>query len=166
MECASGLYYYDTKNQEICDKVEVTEVENRYKTPVNDDSMLQTVKENRGFLTRQDILDADKSRNYQALLRWPSTSTFISYASKNLMRNCYITVYDIIEAEQIYGTPTLLSKGKTKRKQTNKHSNITRIHLTLPISNRHRDLNMFMNISYVNRMVFRLSKSGKMNFYQ
>ena len=25
-ECASGIYYYDTVNPEMCDKVEVTEV--------------------------------------------------------------------------------------------------------------------------------------------
>ena len=48
-ECALGLYYYDTVNPEICDKVELNEVENKYKTPVNDYSRLQTVKNNKCF---------------------------------------------------------------------------------------------------------------------
>ena len=49
MECKSGLYYYDNEYLEICDKVEVTEVDNNDKTPVNDYSRLKTVKDNNIF---------------------------------------------------------------------------------------------------------------------
>ena len=70
----------------------MTEVENKYKTLVNDYLMLQTMKDNKVFLTRQDFVAADKSRCYLALLWWPFTSTFISYVSNNLMMNCDITV--------------------------------------------------------------------------
>ena len=40
----------------------MTEVENKYKTLVNDYLMLQTMKDNKVSLTRQDIVAADKSR--------------------------------------------------------------------------------------------------------
>ena len=43
-EYASGIYYYDNGNPEMCDKVYVTDVANKDKTPVNDYSMLHTVK--------------------------------------------------------------------------------------------------------------------------
>ena len=48
-------------------------------TPFNDYSMLKNVNENKEVLTIQEILSADKARNYQALLGWPYTSTFVSY---------------------------------------------------------------------------------------
>ena len=57
----------------------------------------------------------------------------------------------------------LLSKGKMKKKK-NKHSKITRIPLYLPIANSHKYLNMFMDILYVNGMVFCMSKTGKIIF--
>ena len=43
-KCELGLYYYDTANTYICDKVEVTEVEDKDRIPFNDESMLQNVK--------------------------------------------------------------------------------------------------------------------------
>ena len=62
----------------------MTEVENKYKTLVNDYLMLQTMKDNKVFLTRQDIVAVDKASNYQEILGCTSTSTLISYVSKNL----------------------------------------------------------------------------------
>ena len=72
--------------------------------------MLKTVKDNKKFLTRQDIVDADKARNYQTYLGWMYTSTFVSYVSKHLITNYGITVDDIKQTGQIYGTPTPLLK--------------------------------------------------------
>ena len=77
------------------------------------------------------------------------------------MTNFNIIVDQINQSEQIYGSPTPLSKGNMKRKSPNKHSKIMRIHLPLTISNINRDLNMDMYIFYVNGMVFCLSKIGK-----
>ena len=59
-----GLYHYKTENPWICDKVEVTDVDNKDKIPVNYFSMLQTVKEKKYLLTRRDIVAVDKSGNY------------------------------------------------------------------------------------------------------
>ena len=97
---------------------------------------------------------AYKARNYQALWGWPSTSTFISFAPKNLMTNCDITADNIKQAEHIYGTPTPLSKVKTKKKTPNKNYNTTRITFLLLIVNKRRYLKMCKGILYVNRMVF------------
>ena len=108
---------------------------------------------------------ADKARNYQALLGLPSISNFISYVSNNLMRDCDNTVDDIKQVEYIYGNPMPLSKLKMKKK-TNKQSKITRIPLPLSVANRHGYLNMYMDILYTNVMVFWMSITVKINFYQ
>ena len=69
------------------------------------------------------------------------------------MMDCDITVNDIKQANQIYGTTTPLSKGNKKRKKRNKHPNIMSIPFTLPIENRHRCLNMYMEIFYLNEVI-------------
>ena len=52
------------------------------------------MKENEDVFTRQEIVVVYKARNYQAILGWMSTSTIISYMSKNLIMNFYIAVND------------------------------------------------------------------------
>ena len=93
-EYASGPYYYDTVNPDICDKIEVSEVDNKDKPRLMIPWCFKLW--NRTVLfTRQEVLASDKARNYQALLRWPSTSTFLSYVSKYLTKKWNRTVDDI-----------------------------------------------------------------------
>ena len=60
MECDSGLYFYDTRNE-------------------NNKSILffsavQTVRENELFYTKFEIAEAKKAIWYQELIGWPSTT--------------------------------------------------------------------------------------------
>ena len=76
--------------------------------------MLNTVNNNKEYLTWQEIAGEDRSQKYQALLGWPSTSDLISYLPKNLIINCDIDVDYIKQAEKIYDAAMDILKGKFK----------------------------------------------------
>ena len=158
-ECASGLYYFDTDKSS--DEVAIV---NNTRSNVTEYTMLQTVKGNQEFLSKNEIARANKARRYQSLLYWPSTPAFISIVKDNLTNNCDITVDDIRRAEYIHGPAEPLLKGKMKRRHPDAHSKLTKVPLPLLVSKLHKDLIMYIDIFYVNGTPFFLSKTGKINF--
>ena len=53
-----------------------------------------------------------------------------------------------------------------RRKKPTVHSKIEKNTLPLPISERHKNLHIYMEIFYVNGLIFPHSKTGKFNFLQ
>jgi hypothetical protein len=150
-ECANGLYYYDTNNSD------------KPKPEVTNYSCLQTVKDNKEYFTRQEIKGAEAARTLQQEIGWPSTSTFKTIISKNLIQNSGITVDDIHRAEIIFGTPTPLLKGKMVRRLPIQNK-IEKIQLPIPIADRHKKINLYLDFFFVNGYAFLHSKSSKINF--
>ena len=107
--------------------------------------MLQNMNNNKEYVTWQKIEEADRAQYYQALLGLTSTSSFVYYVAKKLLISFDITVDGIKKFEQIYGTytPPLKVKMKWKTKFTLENHIIP---LPPPISQRHKDLNMYINI--------------------
>jgi hypothetical protein len=64
IECASGLYYYDPT------------VGNKNNDNITLYSFFSTVKANKKYFTHAELEGADKARNLQASLRWPTTEDF------------------------------------------------------------------------------------------
>ena len=60
LECDSGLYFYDTRNDNNKNIVSY--------------SAVQTVRENELFYTKSEIAKAKKAIRYQELIGWPSTT--------------------------------------------------------------------------------------------
>ena len=156
-ECASGLYFYDTVEDLAIVTKHISETVIGY-------SALQTTRENKQLYTKDEILRADKARKYQGLIAWPSTSTFKKYVSDNYINNCDVTVDDIERGILIYGEPLPLLKGKMKRISPRKHPKLTKRPLPFIIAETHRDLNLYVDIMYVNGLPFLISKSGKIIF--
>ena len=93
-----------------------------------------------------DIEGANRARIYQGLLGWPETSTFNKYVNNNLLINCSITVDDLSRAKHINGEATPIMQGKFWRKKQRVHSKIEKIPLPIPISERHKNLHLYMDI--------------------
>ena len=60
-ECESGLYFYDTEKKEN----NVEEINNINENEIIDYYSLQTVQENKNFLTKEEVARASKARRYQ-----------------------------------------------------------------------------------------------------
>ena len=82
-ECESGLYFYDTDKKEN----DVEEINNINESEIIDYSYLQTVQENKKFLTKEDIYIASKARRYQSILCWTSTTDYIKMVENNIITN-------------------------------------------------------------------------------
>ena len=91
-------------------------------------------------------------------------SSYVHFVNKNQIVNCDITTDDIMRAEEIYGTASAILKGKMKRISPTAHPDFTKVPLPLMVSQRHKHLNMFIDIFYVNKIPFFLSKTKKIIF--
>ena len=103
-ECGDGLYYFDTKNDNIT------------KDPFNKYSFLNTVAANKEHFHRLEIEGADKARILQQQLWWPSDEELKRILNHNLLINCDVTAADVERAKVIYGVLLLMLKGKMIRK--------------------------------------------------
>ena len=106
-----GLYYLDVSNPEIIPLT--TESGN------TDYSLLSNVNENMDEFTCEDIEGADRARDLEHILGWPSYKQLINALSKNMIINCLALSDDVIRAHEIYGKATAIMKGKMARKNTN-----------------------------------------------
>jgi hypothetical protein len=158
-ECRDGLYYFDTSfEQNNYYKPTITAYSDRVKP-----SLVQTVNSNKEFFTKSEIAKADAAPLLQSQIGWPSTQAFTKYVNNNLIINSGITGDDINRAQLIYGPPIPILKGKMKRiKPENK--NITRMPLPPPVLQHHRNLQLYIDFFFVNKMPFLHTKSSKINF--
>ena len=155
IEDARGLFYYDTKNAD----------KHIIKIPVNSYSFLsQTVESNKAKFTKAEILGADTSLSLQARCGWPSTTDFKKYVKNNLIDNCPINTDDIDRAITIYGQPTELLRGRHTRSNPGRSIHKTRIPLPSYIMTHHKNVELFTDFFFVNKLPFLLTKSGNVYF--
>ena len=67
-------------------------------------------------------------------------------------------------ADNIFGDPIPLLKGKMCRRSPIRHPRRTKMRLPLEFLRQHKDLNLFVDIFFVNGSPFFLSKSGNINY--
>ena len=150
--CEQGLYYLDTTNLNINDVFHNHHV-----------NFLSTVAHNKEYFTKSEIQGAIKAREEQERFAWPSTETFKSYISKNLITNANITVDDINRAIAIFGKPEPLHKGTMTRQHPITHR-IERVPLPLPISQHHKQVQLYVDFLFVNRIPFIYTISDKLKY--
>jgi hypothetical protein len=97
-EHTNGLYYYDTRDN-VPDK--------------NTVCLVQSVEETKKFFMKREVDAADLACNLYRKIGRPSQAKFEDIVSKNIIRNCPITVDDIRRARIIYGPDVASIKGKT-----------------------------------------------------
>ena len=122
-------------------------MDNKTKDSVTHYSLLQTVTENKSYFTPHEIKGADTSRKLQEYLYYPSTKTFKSYVTDNLMINCNITADHVNRAELIYGPPVPYLEGHMVRRRPQTHDKIEKIPLPPMIAEHHLDVALAMDFS-------------------
>ena len=122
-----------------------------------------TVADNKINYTDNEYTRALLARKLQNTMGRPSTSDFKKLISNNLLPNCPITVDDINTAENIFGPDVGALKGKTPRMAPNK---IRPINMSVPpaLYQQYKKVTICMDIMFINRIPFLVSKSRKMLF--
>ena len=84
------------------------------------------------------------------------------YVKNNLLINCDVTIDDLTRTEQLYGKSVPELKGKMHRIKPVNHSDVTRE--PLPLALKGRCLHLFIDIVYINKLAFFVSKTKQVNF--
>ena len=105
-----GSIFYDIERKD-------DETEKSYK--INNNTIinftcLQTVKENKNFLTKEKIARASKARRYQSILCWPFTTSYINIVDNNMITNGDINLDDRKRANIIWGPAEYVLQEKMK----------------------------------------------------
>ena len=160
LQCRDGLYYLDTARADL-------HIFNYSKQALQDYSnysMLQTVSTNREFLTKKEIEGAESARREQELIGWPSTSTYKTYVTNNLLNNSNVSIDDVVRAIQIHGEPEPLLEGKMTRPKANIFGKIKRTPLYFPLKDQCQDIQIHVDFFFVQKIPFLHTKSEKLNF--
>ena len=103
-ECGKGLYNLNIYYPEI-----ITLPTERGDT---DYYFLSNVNVNMEYFTCADIEGADRARNLQQILVWPSNQKLINTLSDNLIINCHVLMDNMRHAHAIYRPATSILKWK------------------------------------------------------
>ena len=116
----------------------VEETNNINENEIIDYSYLQTVQENKNFLTKEEVSRASKARRYQLILGWPSTTNYLKMVENNMITNCDINTDNIKRADIIWRPAEYVLQGEMKMKKPNAHNNIPKLTLPLSVSQQHK----------------------------
>ena len=105
-----------------------------------------------------------KATKIQQIIRCPSTEAFNTYIKDGLLQNFNATIDDTNISEAIYGTPTPIIQGKTKRNTPSFVKKHMRIPLPLPTSSNHKRVQVYINLFYINKITFLHTKPGNIQF--
>jgi len=122
-ESSLELYYFD--------------VDKLHKTASIAYSVLSTAQHNKRLYSKQEFERARKACHYQALLGWPSMSSYLAIIKHKLTINCDITKDDILRAKEVYGPAVPILKKKMKQLMPVSHPKTTRVRLPMEFLNRH-----------------------------
>ena len=104
-----GLYFYDREFPED------------HEFQLNGASFISTVKENEGLVSKLELIRAQKAREGQEIVAWPSDDEFKTMLRENSIKNTEFGPKDVDTATKIWGAPVPILKGKMKRKHPSKH---------------------------------------------
>jgi hypothetical protein len=92
----SGLYYFNPKDSDFTFNID-------------------TVSNNKKGFTKRQIQVAEQARTLYAMLGYPSAKDFKWVIQSNQIKDCPVTVQDVITAHKIWGKNIAALKGKTTR---------------------------------------------------
>ena len=156
MEYTDGLYYYDTSKSK--EKVNV------YPSPTNQNfSFLSTVRQNKSIFNKKQVRAADMARDFQQCIGWPSDKAFKRYIGENLVNNSRISTDDVDRAFRIYGKAEPLLRGKMVA-PSQQQNNSLQVPLHKLLTERQKNIQLFIDIFFVNGIAFVHTKSKPLNF--
>jgi uncharacterized membrane protein len=154
-EYENGLYFYDvaaTQNSKTSNEVNA----------INTYSFILSVENNKKQFNNREVEGADHARTLHKRIGRPSQETFQNILSKNLIRNCPVTVDDAKRAIFIYGTDPGSLQGKPSRTPAEYVPTLTTIALPDELMLHHRTVTLCIDIFYVNKLMFFQSLSRRL----
>jgi hypothetical protein len=127
------------------------------------EAMVDTVKSNREGFTDRDYERAKRARKALELIGYPSPRDFKNMVSSNMIKNCPINPSDVTNAKKIFGPDLATLKGKTVL-QTPPLVMMDYVQIPQEIVSLNRNVNLMINIMFVNGLPFMVSISWKINF--
>ena len=103
--------------------------------------LVNTVEDNKSKYTNRDYSRAVLARKIQNIIGRPSTRSYIDMVKNNVIKNCPVTIADIIAAEDIFGPNLGSLKGKTVRR-SGEHVEHTTEDVPLDIMARYKDVTL------------------------
>ena len=125
---------------------------------------MNTVESNKSYFRQLKIKVTYKSIMLQQLVEWPSAQTLKEVVRKNLIINWPITIDNIDRAEAIYIPQIPIIKGKAIITRPEYHKTIPRIPLPDPISKHYHNVEISMDIFFVNVSLFLHTQSRNIYF--
>ena len=107
--------------------------------------------------TKREVRDAERARELQRALGYPSRQNMVDALRNGCIVNCPITVADVVRAETIFGPSVGTLKGKMTDPGPAKHSLVT-----VPKSSR-RDLVMHIDVMHVLEVPMLISVFAPLN---
>jgi hypothetical protein len=127
-------------------------------------SFLNTVSDRKDIYTKREVQAANRARQVQNIMMYPSRRQFLEISDKNLIRNNPVQRADINAAENIYGSNLgALLKGKTvTRKGDPVNGRIAGV--PPAIKDKFRSVTLCMDIMFVNKIPFLVTISRGLHF--
>ena len=119
-EGEEGLYHLNVEEyfKNKCKPINYNKKVNDYGSHFN---FLNSVNENKLGYTKSQINLAERARNLQRCLGWPSDDALKNYLNNNLIINCKISPMDVDRANMIFGKAEPLLRGKKTAPQAIRH---------------------------------------------
>ena len=120
---------------------------------VNEIQLPQTKEDNEKIYSAAQRERAKTARRLYHTIGTPSVRNFKYIVRSNQIRNCPITVEDIIIAKDIYGKDISYIKGQTTRRNPTTTMAMT-IAIPKELKDKHRDIKLYMDTMFINRVSF------------
>jgi len=131
----------------------------------NNYNLLNTVSENKFFFSRSEIEGAEKAREQQGQLGWPSDQEYNEIICDNRMINSKVTLDDLCRAVYIFGGPAVnLLKGETFYSPVNTSRPIEHIPLPPHILKTHPSDSLNIDFLYCQGAPYLLMKTAVIKF--
>ena len=121
-------------------------------------SFMETVESNKALFTQRQLDSAEKMRNLQAGLAFPSDRDLMWALQSNMIKDCPLSVADMRVAEKVYGKSIAMLKGKTVRSAPPVvRQNV--IEIPKEIRELHKRVTLTIDVFFVNKIPFFITYS-------
>ena len=124
-----------------------------YRKKMGEFGFVQIVKDNMKLFSKQQIAGATRARALFEKMISPSTADFRAIVSRGGVPGCDVTLEDEKAAKVIWGRSVLKMKGSTVRKNC-KRLVQSIIKVPLELIKLHRDVELAIDICFVNKHIF------------
>ena len=151
-KCTNGLYFYHAKPSKINNLQQTTP------------TLLATVEENKKLFTKKEVTMADAARDLSRAMNFPTDSVLKTMLNNHMIPNCPVTADGVDRATTIYGNDVAILKGKSERKAPHKLPIKTIVEVPPDILSLHKNVTLYVDIFFVDKLVFLLSISKHIKF--